>query len=225
LKNDSENGTLPPEDTKKSILELLLGGAKTSGEIANKLGIQKSAVRIHLNSLQARKTVKSYFKIAHLGRPKRMYELTESGRELFPRRYDLFLSLIIKKIEETEGREQLKKIIKSVTDDMAADIKKRIENNNASNNFEKSLKMLNSISNEMGFVSSVHKEGKDTFSLVSRNCVLHKVALSDQDAICHGFHDRIIQKTLNGKVNVDVELRECIALGDNHSRHIITNKR
>lgn len=225
MKNDSENSTLPPEDTKKSILELLLGGAKTSGEIANKLRIQKSAVRIHLNSLQARKTVKSYFKIAHLGRPKRMYELTESGRELFPRRYDLFLSLIIKKIEETEGREQLKKIIKSVTDDMAADIKKRIENNNASNNFEKSLKMLNSISNEMGFVSSVHKEGKDTFSLVSRNCVLHKVALSDQDAICHGFHDRIIQKTLNGKVNVDVELRECIALGDNHSRHIITNKR
>jgi predicted ArsR family transcriptional regulator len=154
-----------------------------------------------------------------------MYELTESGRELFPRRYDLFLSLIIKKIEETEGREQLKKIIKSVTDDMAADIKKRIENNNASNNFEKSLKMLNSISNEMGFVSSVCKEGKDTFSLVSRNCVLHKVALSDQDAICHGFHDRIIQKTLDGKANVDVELRECIALGDNHSRHIITNKR
>jgi len=225
LKNDSENGTLPPEDTKKSILELLLGGAKTSGEIANKLRIQKSAVRIHLNSLQARKMVKSYFKIAHLGRPKRMYELTESGRELFPRRYDLFLSLIIKKIEETEGREQLKKIIKSVTDDMAADIKKRIENNNASNNFEKSLKMLNSISNEMGFVSSVRKEGKDTFSLVSRNCVLHKVALSDQDAICHGFHDRIIQKTLDEKANVDVELRECIALGDNHSRHIITNKR
>ena len=225
MKNDSENRTLPPEDTKKSILELLLGGAKTSGEIANKLRIQKSAVRIHLDSLQARKAVKSYFKIAHLGRPKRMYELTESGRELFPRSYDLILSLLVKKIEETEGREHLKKIIKSVADDLAADIKKRIENNNASDDFEKSLKLLNSVSNEMGFVSYVHKEGEKTFSLVSRNCALHKVALTNQDTICHGFHDRIIQKTLNGKMNVDVELRECIALGDDYSRHIITNKK
>lgn len=225
MKDDTENRTLLEGDTKKSILELLLEGPKTSGEIATKLRIQKSAVRIHLDSLQAQKTVKSYFKIAHLGRPKRMYELTENGRELFPRRYDLFLSLLVKKIEETEGREHLKKIIRSVADDIAADIKDRIENTNASNNFEKSLELLNSVSNEMGFLSSVHKEGKETFSLVSRNCVLHKVAIANQDTICHGFHNRIIEKTLDRKVNVDVELRECIALGDNYSRHIITNKR
>jgi hypothetical protein len=47
--------------------------------------------------------------------------------------------------------------------------------------------------------------------------------LDNQDAICHGLHDRIIQKTLGGKVNADVELKECIALGNNYSRHIITN--
>ena len=48
--------------------------------------------------------------------------------------------------------------------------------------------------------------------------------LDHQDAICHGLHDRIIQKTLGGKVNADVELKECIALGNNYSKHIITNK-
>jgi predicted ArsR family transcriptional regulator len=73
-------------DTKKTILELLLDGPKTSGEIANKLQIQKSAVRIHLDSMQAQKAVRSYFKIVRLGRPRKIYELTESGRELFPRR-------------------------------------------------------------------------------------------------------------------------------------------
>jgi predicted ArsR family transcriptional regulator len=74
-------------------------------------------------------------------------------------------------------------------------------------------------------MSSVRKEDNETFSLVSRNCILHKVAFSNQDAICHGLHNRIIQKALDGKVNVGVELRECIALGNNYSRHIITNKR
>ncbi len=222
MKYDNEDSTVSPGDTKKVILDLLLEGPKTSGEIADKLRIQKSAVRIHLNSLQAQKTVKSYFKVVHLGRPRRMYELTESGRELFPRRYDLFLSLLVKKIERTEGPEHLKRIVKSIADDIAADIKKRMENNNStSDNYEESLKLLNSISNEMGFVSSIHKEDKQTFSLISRNCVLHKVALSNPDTICHGFHERIIQKTLEGK-NVDVELKECIAFGDSYSRHVIT---
>lgn len=81
-------------DIKKTILELLLEGPKTSGEIADKLQIKKSAV---------------------------------------------------KKIEETGGREQLKKLIKSIADDIVADIKERIEKNNDSGNFEKSLKMLNSL--------------------------------------------------------------------------------
>jgi len=48
--------------------------------------------------------------------------------------------------------------------------------------------------------------------------------LDRQDAICHGLHDRIKQKTLGGKVNADVKLKEYIALGNNYSRHIITNK-
>lgn len=224
MKHSSEISAALPGDTKKSILELLLEGPKTSGEIANKLRIQKSAIRMHLNSLQAQKTVKSYFKVAHLGRPRRMYELTEEGRELFPRSYDIFLSLIVKKIEGTEGREQLKKLIKSVADDIAADIKERIRENNASANFEESLKLLNTVSNEMGFVSSVNKVDNETFSMVSRNCILHKIALKHQDAICHGLHDRIIQKSLGGKVNADAELKECIALGDKYSRHLITNK-
>jgi predicted ArsR family transcriptional regulator len=153
-----------------------------------------------------------------------MYELTEDGRELFPRSYDIFLSLIVKKIEATEGREQLKKLIRSVADDIAADIKERIRENNASANFEESLKLLNTVSNEMGFVSSVNKVDNETFSMVSRNCILHKIALKHQDAICHGLHDRIIQKSLGGKVNADAELKECIALGDKYSRHLITNK-
>jgi len=224
LKYTNGINTTFPGETKQAILELLLEGSKTSGEIADKLQIQKSAVRIHLDSMQAQKVVKSYFKIVPLGRPRKIYELTESGRELFPRRYDLILSLIVKKIEEIGGREQLRKIIRSIADDIAADIRERIEKNNGSDNFENSLKLLNSVSIEMGFVSSVSKEDNETYSLVSRNCILHKIALNNQDAICHGLHDRIIQKTLGGKVNADVELKECIALGNNYSRHIITHK-
>jgi DeoR family suf operon transcriptional repressor len=207
-------------DTKSIILNLLLEGSKTAGEIADKLKIQKSAIRIHLDSLQAEKAVRSYFKIEGLGRPRKVYEITESGRELFPRKYDLILSLILQKIESTEGSEYVKKIIKSIADNMAHDIQDKIKN--SSHSLEESVRILNSVSNEMGFMSSFYKEDDDTYSIISRNCIIHKIAFSHQDIICHGFHDRIIQKALDGKINPKVQLKECIALGDNYSKHIIT---
>jgi DeoR family suf operon transcriptional repressor len=211
-------------DTKELILNLLLEGSKTAGEIADQLKVQKSAIRTHLESLKAAQSVRSYSKIERLGRPRKVYELTESGRELFPRKYDLILLLILQKIESTEGHEYMKKIIESIADNMAHDIHDKIKKSSSS--LEESLSILNSVSNEMGFISSFYKENDNnsssTYSIISRNCIVHKIAIKHQDAICHGFHDRIIQKSLDGKTNAKVQLKECIALGDKYSRHIIT---
>jgi DeoR family transcriptional regulator, suf operon transcriptional repressor len=211
-----------PENTKMAILNLLLEGSKTTGEIADKLKIQKSAIRAHLESLRAEQAIRSYFKVEGPGRPRKIYELTESGRELFPRKYDLLLSLILQSIETAEGHNYAKKLIRSVADKIAQEIQDKIKNSSA--NFEESVRILNSSSNEMGFMSSFYKEDDSTYSIMSRNCIVHKVAFSNQDAICHGFHDRIIQKALEGKINPEVHLKECIALGDNYSRHVISWK-
>jgi DeoR family transcriptional regulator, suf operon transcriptional repressor len=209
-----------PENTKMAILNLLLEGSKTAGEIAEKLKIQKSAIRAHLESLRAEQAIRSYFKVEGPGRPRKIYELTESGRELFPRKYDLLLSLLLQSIETSEGHNYAKKMIRSISDKIAQEIQDKIKNSSA--DFEESVKILNSSSNEMGFMSSFYKEDASTYSIMSRNCIVHKVAFSNQDAICHGFHDRIIQKALEGKINPEVQLKECIALGDNYSRHIIS---
>jgi predicted ArsR family transcriptional regulator len=218
--------------TKQKIMEILLEGPRSLGEITDKLQIQKSAVRIHLESLQSEKAVESRFKIERLGRPRKIYSLTENGRELFPRRYDLILSLILKKITETNGKEQTRKIIESIADDIATNIRYEIKKNGNSNldSFEESLKIFNSASNEMGFASSITKERDGKYSVLSKNCILHKVALRHQDIICHGLHDRMIMRSLSGddkkqqqQRNTNVELKECIALGDNFSKHTITN--
>jgi DeoR family transcriptional regulator, suf operon transcriptional repressor len=213
-------------DTKQRILEILLEGPMSLGEITSKLQIQKSAVRVHLESLQAEKAVESHFKIERLGRPRKIYRLTENGRELFPRRYDLVLSLMLKKINDTNGQEHTKKLIESVADDIAASIRYEIEKSGSLGNFEESLKILNSVSNHMGFASSISKEDDNKFSIQSKNCILHKVAVSHQNIICHGLHDRMIIKSLHGsekKPGFNLELKECIALGDSFSRHVVTN--
>jgi predicted ArsR family transcriptional regulator len=227
LVEDSQGDkTSPSGDTKQRILKILLEGPMSLGEITSKLQIQKSAVRLHLESLQAEKAVESHFKIERLGRPRKIYRLTENGRELFPRKYDLVLSLILKKISEINRQEEAKKLVESVADDIAASIKYEIEKSGSLGNFEESLRILNSASNDMGFASSISKDEDNKFSIQSKNCILHKVAVSHQNIICHGLHDRMISRSLddNGKKpGFNVELKECIALGDSFSRHVLTN--
>jgi DeoR family transcriptional regulator, suf operon transcriptional repressor len=229
LDKDEQTKTNLSRDTKQRILEILLEGPMSLGEITGKLQIQKSAVRVHLESLQAEKAVESHFKIERLGRPRKIYRLTENGRELFPRKYDLLLSLVLKKISERNGQEQAKKLIESVADDIADSIRYEIEKSGNLGNFKESLKILNSVSNHMGFASSISKEDDNKFSIQSKNCIVHKVAVSHQNIICHGLHDRMIIKSLDGdkgeekNLGVNVELKQCIALGDSFSRHTITN--
>jgi hypothetical protein len=78
----------------------------------------------------------------------------------------------------------------------------------------------------MRFASSISKDDDNKYSIQSKNCILHKVAVSHQNIICHGLHDRMIGKSLDGdgkKPGLNVELKQCIALGDSFSRHVVTH--
>lgn len=209
-------------ETKEKILELLLGGPKSAGEVAERLQIQKSAARVHLESLQTLGAVKSKFKIEKMGRPKKVYELTEKGRELFPRKYDLFLNLVLDKIIGKKGEAEAREIVDSIAEDIASGIRSKIDKSDRPDDLEHSLKIINDASNEMGFSSSLSREKEDnSFCIQSKNCILHKVASNNQDMICHGLHDKLISKSLGGKSNVRVELKECMALGSEYCRHVI----
>jgi DeoR family transcriptional regulator, suf operon transcriptional repressor len=215
-------------ETKEKILELLLGGSKSAGEVAEKLQIQKSAARVHLESLKSLGATKSKFQIEKMGRPKKVYELTERGRELFPRKYDLFLNLVLGKIAGKKGEAEAREIVESVAADIASEIRAKIDKSNRAGDIEQSLKIINDASNEMGFASSLSREEKDnnSFCIQSKNCILYKVASNNQDMICHGLHDKIISKSLaDGKSNVRVELKECMALGNEYCRHVIRSSR
>jgi DeoR family transcriptional regulator, suf operon transcriptional repressor len=204
-------------ETKERILELLLGGSKSAGEVASSLQIQKSAARVHLESLQSLGAVRSKFKIEKMGRPKKVYELTEKGREFFPRKYDLFLNLLLDKIAGKKGEAEAREIIESIAEDIASGIRAKIDknNNNHPHALEQSLKIINDASNQMGFASSLGREEKDnSFYIQSKNCILHKVASNNQDMICHGLHDKIISKSLEGNSEARIELKECMALGN-----------
>jgi DeoR family transcriptional regulator, suf operon transcriptional repressor len=179
-------------------MNILLDGPKSVGEISTNLKVQKNAIRSHLETMEREEIVKSYFRTEKLGRPKKVYEITSTGRELFPRKYDTILSLLIQKVEDNQGHEYVKKIMMSIADTMASEISEKISKGNTSANLRKSLNILNAWSNDIGFISSLHKEDDGSYSIISHNCIVHKAAVAHQDAICQGFHSTLIQKALGG---------------------------
>jgi DeoR family transcriptional regulator, suf operon transcriptional repressor len=152
-----------------------VNGSKTAGEIADKLKIQKTAIRSHLESLRAEQAITSYFKVEGPGRPRKVYEITESGRELFPRRYDLFSSLMLQSIETAKGHEYTKKIASDVADIIAQGIQDKIKNSSAG--IEDSIKILILASNEMGFMSTFQKEDDNSYFIICRICIVHKIVV------------------------------------------------
>jgi len=217
---EQEIGTIG--ETKEKILQLLLGGPKSAAEVAERLRIQKSAARVHLETLQSLRAVRSKFKIEKMGRPKKVYELTEKGREFFPRRYDLFLNLVLDKIAGKKGNAEARQIIESIAEDIASEIRAKLDKITHPHDLEQSLKIVNDASNQMGFASSLGRDEKNnSFYIQSKNCILHKVASHNQEMICHGLHDKIISKSLEGNSDAGIELKECMALGNEYCRHII----
>src|SRR5919198_1933223 len=89
--------------TRTRILRHLAQGPQTAVQLAASLNIQVSATRKHLERLQAMGAVDHRFERAGPGRPKKLFVLTDEGRELFPRRYDAVLNALVSALVRDGG--------------------------------------------------------------------------------------------------------------------------
>lgn len=98
-------------NTKEQILSLLKkNGSLTIMELAHELGITEMAVRRHIQTLERDKLICSKVKKQTIGRPSKIYQLTEQGEDYFPKRYKEFSLEILQGLKEA-GQEQLIKDI------------------------------------------------------------------------------------------------------------------
>src|SRR5579875_1292964 len=105
--------------TKAKILNHLLSNRRTAKELAEVLDIQVSAARKHLQALQELNVVEEQFIQEGMGRPKKYYFLTDSGRELFPRRYETILSAVLERLMQYKDKGHAESIVRQVAYDIA----------------------------------------------------------------------------------------------------------
>lgn len=200
-------------ESKRRVIASLMEGPITSLELAERLKINESAARVHLEGLEASGLARSHFKQVGLGRPKKFFEFTDRGRELLPRDYELLLSLLLSKLPEAGGAA----VVEQVLEAMAKELASRIKTGKESADAETRAKALVRGLNNLGFKAHLERTGSELI-LVRDNCIFYKAALEHQDLICHKFDNEFLKTALRSE---NVELRDCMARGSHACRNVV----
>ena len=99
------------QDTKQRVLTLLkMNGGLTTSDLSDMLGISATAVRRHLNTLEAQNLVSHQTEQRGMGRPSFIYELTAGASNVFPQSYAAFATDILQELLELDGNEKLSEL-------------------------------------------------------------------------------------------------------------------
>lgn len=106
------------------ILRLLQrNGPMSVKQLREALGVSSlNAVREPLAHLAAAGLVQSSARRGGAGRPYYIYALSARAQDLFPKGYDVLLTLLLEELEAREGREQLQAILEGVSARLAAQV-------------------------------------------------------------------------------------------------------
>jgi DeoR family suf operon transcriptional repressor len=216
IESRTSNAQMLLGQSKFKIIRALLEGDRTAERMARALRLSITAVRKHVEAMEQAGLVSSRFERASLGRPKKVYFVTEEGRDFMSRKYDAFLVSLLGKLSAAD-KGFARHILRSVASDMASQVRAGIPEGARATREEK-LGALTSVLNQIGFLARVEKSKDGTGSrLVRTNCVILWAAKRHPDLVCKVF-DTAFLKAVLGQ---DVKLLETMACGSKQCVHAV----
>lgn len=187
---------------KDQILHTLkLRGAQTAIALADQLKVTPMAIRQHLQSLKAEQWVTYQEERRPLGRPVKLWQLTEHSVSRFPDSHaDLMLDLL-RGVETVFGAEGLEKII---TERKRRQTQTYQEHLNALENGEDwrtRVEAIAQLRNQEGYMAEVMEQADGSLWLVENHCPICAAAQSCQ-GLCRAELD-VFQAILGPGVTVE----------------------
>ncbi len=207
---------LPLNDTRASILTHLLGGELNALDLEEKLGINESAIRRHLDTLEQMGYVEHHFKKAKKGRPKKLYKISSAGKNLFPKKTHILFILLARRVKEEEGENSLENLLSKVAKDFA----KRLSPDKPVKDRKSLLTGFVNSLEKFGFYPSLDYEGGNVCYIKYRNCVFEDVREELCDQLCK-MHKQIVKNVLP---DCELTLEKSIERGDDQCVHKIRFK-
>jgi len=199
--------------TRREIINILrTAGPLTVGELGDRLGITHVAVRRHLTSLERDGLVSSVQERLPMGRPTRVYSLTETADDLFPKKYGALTLELLDFLSDADT-ELVEKFFAARGQTFVAKYGPEVSKGET---LEERVSRLSEIQMANGYLADSARAEGDTFVLKEFNCPVHQVSRKYPMA-CH--HELEFFKTVLGTENV--ERVECISKGGTCCRYVI----
>ncbi len=153
-------------DTRRVILEYLLGTDANAVTLSEHLRINISAIRGHLDVLELAGLVSSSFEHATRGRPKRLYSLTPQARNLFPQQTASIISTLLQILVQSFETKTFNSLIRQVV----TSLWQQILPSKPSGSLQDRLDSVVDALDNFGFYASLELIA-DQFAIVVRNDV------------------------------------------------------
>ncbi len=164
--------------TRQLLLEILkrCGECDVSG-LAEKLGISGVAVRQHLSSLERAGLLMHRQERRPVGRPVRLYRLTNTAERHFPQSSDRVALDLLARVEKMMGVEAIESALDKRIEDLASLYAERLK---GARSWSQKLELLASIRDSEGYLCNVEPvaaaEARGGVRLVHHHCPLSAIA-------------------------------------------------
>ena len=154
------------------LLDLKRAQPLTAKDLASRLGLSLNAVRHHLKELEAESLVEYDREHRGVGAPAFAYRLSAAGHDLFPRRYQETLTLILDQVAEREGRAAAVAMLEAHLGTLAARMKAELEGATP----EQRMEIVTRMRAVDGYMAEWHAAGPGQATLREHNCAIHAIA-------------------------------------------------
>lgn len=203
------------KSTRERVLQTLLAQERcTINELAEAVEINPISVRHHITRLQAEGLVDSDEERHGVGRPRRLYFLTQNGRERFPTRYLRLTLRLLQQLKETVPPAMVSKLFAQMAQDIAAEHEDELEGLT----IEERLDLVKNLLESEGFTVDWERQG-DQYHIRETNCPYFYIG-QDHPEVCSV--DQILISTV---LSVPAEKIQCMLHGDHHCTYIIPDEK
>ncbi|MNO81242.1 MarR family protein [compost metagenome] len=166
-------------------------------DLAEHLGVTRTAVRQHLAALERDGLVERTATRPTGRRPQQLHQLTELGREQFPRQYQLLADLLIGEVAELIGHEQLVRIMRELGRKLAGNLERQAVDE----------QRIASHMQQAGYEAQLIASTAGETEIVAYNCIFHHLA-SAHPEVCE-----LDLALIAGLAGRGVEHLECMVRG------------
>jgi DeoR family suf operon transcriptional repressor len=199
------------KSTRERVLQtLLLRERCTINELAVAVDINPISVRHHITRLQADGLVGSSEERHGVGRPRRLYFLTEEGRERFPTRYLRLTLRLLDQLKGTLPEPMISRLFAQMAENLAADYEDEL----VGLPIEGRLDIVTHLLSSEGFAVDWVKQG-DTYQIRESNCPYYHIGQNHPE-VCS-----VDQTLISTVLSVPAEKIKCMLHGDNNCTYTV----